>query len=711
LSLDQELLQQIKKKNFEEVETAWASRADRTPRNLDWFVEVARELRAVKQQPRVADLIGYLVDALGEAGHWEEAFDALREGLSLTPRSKELRAKVIECARSREAGRGDLDEVIAFFDVEGAEDAVRAFDEMREWLRFREGEGFWLFGRGLGKVAETNLALQKVKLRFEKATPLVVRRDEAKKLLTWIPGDHFLMRRLDDPAGVRKEARSDPGDMVRRLLECFGRPLNASEIRELMGGIVEGGAWSAWWARARSHPQVLPSKDVKGAFAWTGSSEEAEQQILEEFEAAPLEARMELARRFGKRAGTVQAAVLSGLAADLARVAPSGSSQALELALLLEELGGATESGALDVDAILRTPDAVERIAGVGDRRYRERLYQRMREVRPDDWAAVLQAAFFLESDLRLMSGLYEQLRDSGAEDAGSRLVAEAVSQPRKNPSAFVWVTRNVLARDELRDRANHALLSKVVEALDGDEFRDLRVHLKEAFDEGGLAFTVFEGCDLDGADNLLSLVDAASLEEHRKTAIRRVIFRRFPHIRKRVEQDHEVMWATAQSAEAKRSEFEHLVRVEIPQNTEAIRVAREFGDLSENFEYHAARQKHELLNTRAARLQKELRKVRLIDPDAVDPSVGAVGTRVSLEPTAGGAPRTLTILGPWDSDPDAGVFSYQSDFAKQVLGKQVGQPAVLDGVEYRITAIEVWRSSAGEPPSPSSPGGLPPVS
>ena len=46
---------------------------------------------------------------------------------------------------------------------------------------------------------ETNLALQKVKIKFEKATPLVVRRDEARKLLTWLPPEHFMMKRLDDP--------------------------------------------------------------------------------------------------------------------------------------------------------------------------------------------------------------------------------------------------------------------------------------------------------------------------------------------------------------------------------------------------------------------------------------------------------------------------------------------------------------------------------
>jgi transcription elongation factor GreA len=706
LALETELRQKIRRKKLDEVESAWAERAEESPRDLDWFLEVAREMRAAKALPQMADLLSYLVDALGVAGAWEEAFDALREGIALSPRNKDLRRKAIEAARTRYADRDSVDDTLAVFDLEEAEDPLRAFDEMRDWLRFAEGEGFWLFGRGLGKVVETNLPLQKVKLRFEKAAPLVVRRDEARMLLTWIPPDHFMLRRLEDPDGVRKEARANPGDFVRQLLVCFGRPLTAAEIRECMTGVVEGGAWTSWWAKARTHPQVLPSKEKKGAFSWTGSSAEAERSILDEFESASIEERMELARRFGKRGGAIRKGVLEGLGRDLERLSDSPSSRAVEIVLLMEELGGGPEAGPALVESALHAPDAARLIVGVGDRRYRERLYARLQEVRPEDWSEVVHDAFFAETDLRLMSSLYDMLHDEGPEDAAERLVAEAVSTPRNTPAPFVWVAKNALSRDELRPRANHALLSKVAEAIEEPVFKDLKPHLREHFDEGGLAFTVFEKCDHDGADNLLTLIDSAGLEEHRKTAIRRAIFRKYPRIRKPIERDRDVLWATAEATEAKRKEFEHIVRVEIPETTQAIQKAREFGDLSENFEYHAARQKHELLSTRAARLQKELRKTRLIDPDAVDTSVVAVGTRVELEPVAGGAVRTAAVLGPWDSDPDAGVYSHASEIGRRILGRRPDDRVEIDGEEFRITSIRVWHPARdGTTPVPP-PGG-----
>ncbi len=141
-------------------------------------------------------------------------------------------------------------------------------------------------------------------------------------------------------------------------------------------------------------------------------------------------------------------------------------------------------------------------------------------------------------------------------------------------------------------------------------------------------------------------------------------------------------------------------MKVEIPENTQAIRIAREHGDLRENFEYHAARQKHEVLTARAARLEEQLRKVRLIDPSSVDPVRVSLGTRVELAPVEGGEQRFAVILGPWDSDPDNSVYSHRSDIAKGLLGARVDDAVEMEGAGYRVSAIRVWRDPAPTPDS-----------
>lgn len=686
---DSDLLQRIRKSNLDEVEAAWNARLPNAARDLTWFLDVARELRSVKAHAKMAELMMLLVDALAVEDEWEAAYDVMRGALDLVPKNREARTKVVDMTKVRYKDRTDLPEILAFFDVEAAEDPVRIFDRLRAWLRFGVGEGFWLFGRGLGKVAEINLALQRIEVRFEKAAKLVMRADEAQRLITWIPSEHFMMRRLSDPEGVTKEAQADPGAFVRDLLRCFRRPLTAGEIRECMTGIIEGAKWSTWWSRARAHPQLLASRDKKGAFEWTESAASGDRAVLEELEEADFEDQLELARRHAKRGGEVREKILERLREELAQLVGAGdaSARAVELHCLLEELGAAGDSP-LALDDVLRAPGAAGLVAAVTDRRYRERLYRQLRSVR-DDWTEVFRAAFFEESDQRLLSLLYEEMLGGAAPGIVERTVADVVANPRRAPRAFVWVTRNSLEREELHARANLSLLTKVVDALASPEFKDLRAPLREQFEEGGVSFVVFEHSDLDGTERLLTLLDGSSLEDHRKLALRRAIFRRHPHIRKRADEDE--LPAVAESVEAKRRELEQLVKTEIPQNAEAIRVAREFGDLRENFEYHAARQKHELLSARAARLQAELGKVRVLDPSAVDLSRVSVGTRFELIPVEGGDSRTVTILGPWESDPTRGIYSHQSDFARELLGHGPGDVVSLEDTEYRVAGLRPW--------------------
>ena len=71
--------------------------------------------------------------------------------------------------------------------------------------------------------------------------------------------------------------------------------------------------------------------------------------------------------------------------------------------------------------------------------------------------------------------------------------------------------------------------------------------------------------------------------------------------------------------------------QVDLPANAEAMRVAKDHGDLSENFEYHAARQRHEYLSARIASLSDELSRSRALDPSRIDTSEVRVGTRVTL--------------------------------------------------------------------------------
>ena len=163
----------------------------------------------------------------------------------------------------------------------------------------------------------------------------------------------------------------------------------------------------------------------------------------------------------------------------------------------------------------------------------------------------------------------------------------------------------------------------------------------------------------------------------------------KFPELRAPA---REYLYATPESIEARRKELHHLRLVELPANAEAMRVAKEHGDLTENFEYHAARQRHEYLSARIAALSDELSRARALDASRIDASEVRVGTRVALREFDTGVERTVTILGPWDSRPEESIYSYQSEFAQALLGRKPGDRVNLSGFEAEVVSIAPWR-------------------
>ena len=121
---------------------------------------------------------------------------------------------------------------------------------------------------------------------------------------------------------------------------------------------------------------------------------------------------------------------------------------------------------------------------------------------------------------------------------------------------------------------------------------------------------------------------------------------------------------------------------MEIPENTKGITLAAAEGDLTENFEYKARREKQQLLSARAGKIQEELGKARAIDASTLDTSEVRPGTRVTLE-SGTGETKSVTLLGPWDSKPEEGIYSYLSDLGKALLGKTVGEKANVLGESW----------------------------
>lgn len=140
------------------------------------------------------------------------------------------------------------------------------------------------------------------------------------------------------------------------------------------------------------------------------------------------------------------------------------------------------------------------------------------------------------------------------------------------------------------------------------------------------------------------------------------------------------------------RDELKRLKTVERRDVIEAIKDARSHGDLSENAEYDAAKEKQGFIEARIAELESKLSKMEIIDISSIKSEKVTFGAKVEIENLDSGDIKTYKIVGPDESDIKNNLISVLSPIARALIGKKVGDDAVVNTpsgeVEYEIINI-----------------------
>ena len=135
----------------------------------------------------------------------------------------------------------------------------------------------------------------------------------------------------------------------------------------------------------------------------------------------------------------------------------------------------------------------------------------------------------------------------------------------------------------------------------------------------------------------------------------------------------------TKEGHTALEAELKNLKTVERPNVIEAIAEARAHGDLSENAEYHAAREQQSFIEGRIQELEAVISKAQIIDPATLGGDTVKFGATVLIVDEDTDVEETYTIVGEYETDTDSGKISLTAPIARALIGKAVG-----DSVEVR---------------------------
>lgn len=675
---------------FDEVEDLWIARQADHPDDLGFFIAAERLLVAAKEDERARFLLELLDEQLVEAQLWDLRMELLREsGLHFLDPTQ-VHAAIIDT----------LDHIYADCpSLEGLADKVglhRAIEDtpkiwtkvvrLRSLMQFENGAYVWMKDKGPGRIVEVNLELESFKLEITGLPDLRIGFAAAAKMLKPLEANHFERRKLEDLESLVELKREDPGELLLVALQSHPQPLTAAEVRKAMAGVVDESEWSSWWTAARKHPRILTTS-AKGrqAYGWAASEDHALEEIRERFEAADLDEKLKILRKNASRSAEFKDEMTGVLREHADSHLAEEPATSLQIWYALDKIGATSELAWSPSNLVAESTDPAALASTLSDRSIRERFYDLCQQER-SDWPAIFEQVMSFEEDPRLLSTVADRLAE---EDAGrlKSAIDDILGHPRRRPAAFVWLVESGDALPSVAERNPLRIIRQILDALHQSEFSAFKNRLQKTFEREGGATPHFTRLTEEQASQTEEAIRRASIEDHLQDSLVQYLHVRFPALDTTREAP---LYATEASIKSRRREHTKLQEEDIPANRRAIEEARELGDLRENFEYKAARQRHEYLNARLAALNNELSRVRPLTVDQLDVSEARIGCRLDLA-DADDNKTSITILGPWESDPDQQIVSYDSDLGQGLLGKSCGDSVVMDGTTWRVVAISPW--------------------
>ncbi len=564
---------------------------------------------------------------------------------------------------------------------------------------------------GAGKILDWDLPSKKVTIDFEQSSGQVMDLQFAIQRTEPLEDGDFRAKKVEQLEELRALAKSDPVGLVVHLLQSHGGTMSVDTLeRELTGAVVPANDFRKWWDAAKralreSKRVVVPSRRTEPLSLRAGDMTPAD-ALVSDFEQArdlktmskALEAITVDLALFKEDPPALQR-LLAGINDSAAKSVRIQLGPALELLSARDELVRAFKDIELPPES-LRLSDLLaseehrlsDALTSLSSGRQRA-IYEQFPIAFGDRWVDVL-TSIFDKVGSRGVAEIAKLLEEKGHVKILETHLISALARRSLGTDALIWVCRerNGLASGVFSGEVGACILN----LLETDHLSDgprkttrLQTLLSE---DKNLLGDIVGLMDVNEARNFgRRLMECPVFSDlDRKSLMARVI-RAKPETGELVsgqgskkEQELVVSWP---SLERKKAELDDIIRNRIPQNTKDISIAREYGDLRENFEYKSAKDQQKYLNNRKSELQRDISRARGTDFKGSDASAVNIGTIVVLK-REDGAEVTYTVLGAWDSDPEKRELSYLSELGAALLNKKPG-----DSVEVRDPATEVMHS------------------
>ncbi|MFH1744249.1 MAG: GreA/GreB family elongation factor [bacterium] len=718
----------VRARDDSQVEELWLELCDLDPTDLDWFLSVSERLGGSRHKEQAALLLQLLVPYYEEHERWDDVLALLCRSAAFAPQDLSIRDGVIKALRARHAGALALEDVLDHCGLRQTGAILEGLERAERLIPFSDGEACFHPDWGVGLVTKIDLFSERVTIDFERKKHHEMTLDLAQEVLEPLPHQDIRAAWARERERVSALINDDPLEIVKMaLVSCEGKAAVREIKQRLCGTVIPEKQWSRWWSNVsgllRRDSFIGASGGAAKTYFLRDEARSAEDEWMEAFDKkrSPLE-KIEVVFSYLKssRQTDLSSDLLRRFALSLSALAAERRNPAIrtEIYFTLADIKQ-IESSVIDPpedalsDVLADGSLAVNVLGELRREEHQWRLTERLRERHPETWVDICKDLILSPRSLirnRLAGSLQSEDLHYVLEDL-AKLVAPA---SREYPEAFVWFSEQVLLNpqetislgieppvlferllalvDFLSDRAKRvdkneaetlrASASTIRSLIKRDDFAILRGLLKDM--DRSVALSLYKRA---GGN--------AGLDVRAREHITRQILARFPDLLASVEVAADKpteFLCTYPTLQARRERLRKIVEDELPRVIEETEEARKHGDLGENAEYHAARDKQRTLYAEASDIREQLNMSRMIDLSTVEADQVRFGVIVRIR-TPEEEEMAYTVLGPWESDPENNIVSYQAPFIRGFIGKKIGETVQVDlstrRGEFMILGIE----------------------
>jgi len=587
---------------------------------------------------------------------------------------------------------------------------------------------------GFGRVSEWNLLLNQIVIDFASKKSHPMQTQYAAENLTPLAPEHFLARKATDLASIKNLARENPAALVRNILESLDGKATTQQIGEwLIGDVFTEAEWKRWWETTKkalkasgafsipakkSDPIQIRGEGVSQAdelIAAFNKARHPKEQIV------ALEQIIKSHQQFKEPEKQLQPiiATIENTAARNQKIHPE---LAFELIVarddLLERAPGLhmTHIGLtlskLVIDEEKRLASILPKLPAAKEKR----ILQALSSALGPRW--VERALLLMQANhARVVTQTARILSEAGEAAELRTMLESSIREHSATSEMLIWLCSD---RKNWGELVTPDLLGAIVAALDREQHstpgRASRLQ-RALVEDRQLLADIFKHSDISVARDAMRRLQLSPLfDELTKRSLLARIVKVYPELESMIagveaEEKAAPLIVSWSSLEKRKAEYEELVKVKIPENRREIALARSYGDLSENFEFKAAKQMQSVLTRRKAELEQMLHNARGTAFENPDTSRVSIGTVVAVRNVETNKEEAYTILGAWDGDPDRHVISYQTAIGQALLGHEIGETVSLNTehgtAEFTIASIQAappdQTTSAPDLPSESA--------